>query len=170
MPHDAVPRAEPVLRRLRADDAESLYDFYMGLSPGTLLIFRPMGWQPDFALVEGVCRGSETGARYDIVLEAGGEIVGWAFLTRLEEEYLDLGIGLADGWQGRGLGKPLMSDLVRFARDLRKRGIGLIVVQDNYRAQALYETYGFRRTGTHRGQDGLDYYTMTLELEPEAAP
>ena len=64
-----------------------------------------------------------------------------------------------------GLGKRLMADLVRFARERGKDGIGLIVIQTNLRAQALYEAFGFVKTGVHHGNDGQDYFTMRLALD-----
>lgn len=155
----------PVLRRLRADEAATLYRFYSGLSSQTLLLFRPLGWSPSLDLCESVCRDQQSGKRIDYVYEVEGEIVGWGFLCRWDTPDLDLGIGLADAWQGCGLGRPLMETLVNAAQAAGKRSIGLIVVQENLRAQALYASLGFVCTGSHRGHDQQDYFRMHLQLE-----
>lgn len=62
-----------------------------------------------------------------------------------------LGIGVHDAYQGRGIGRALMSELVAIAEDwLNIRRLELTVFTDNAAAIALYERLGFLREGTHR--------------------
>lgn len=62
-----------------------------------------------------------------------------------------LGITVAQGWQGQGVGEKLMAEAMRWADDwagvLR---IELTVFADNARAIALYERHGFVREGVMR--------------------
>jgi len=81
-----------------------------------------------------------------------------------------LGISVAKGWRGQGIGNALMGRLIEWAR----RGgvitrIELLVYCRNARAIHLYEKHGFEIEGTRRRavfQDGeyLDGYTMALLL------
>jgi putative acetyltransferase len=91
-----------------------------------------------------------------LVAVAGGDIVGMAGLhttnTSLRRSHVRLlGIGLAQEWQGRGLGRRLMERLLDWADHwagvLR---IELFVHEDNERAIALYRDLGFVEEGRHR--------------------
>lgn len=92
-----------------------------------------------------------------LVAVAGGEIVGAAGLhpagTSLRRAHVrGLGIALAAEWQGRGVGRRLMSRLLDWADNwagvLR---VELTVHADNERAIALYRSMGFVEEGRHRG-------------------
>lgn len=62
-----------------------------------------------------------------------------------------LGIGVHDAYQGRGIGRALVSELVAIAEDwLNICRLELTVFTDNTAAIALYENLGFIREGTHR--------------------
>lgn len=88
-----------------------------------------------------------------------------------------LGIAVAPGWQGRGVGSALLERLLhwadRWAGVLR---IELHVHADNLRARALYERFGFREEGLHRAytlKDGrwTDAWSMArLHPQPPALP
>jgi neutral ceramidase len=159
--HDDRPcLEEPILRELRSDEAGALQRFYNTLSQGVRTRFRPMGWDVALDTCETIAGHTGQGERYDIVLDNGREIVGWAFLTRLDQPVANLGIGIADDYCGRGLGKRLMQALVDEAKRLGKAGIDLTVLQENERARGLYEKFGFAVTGTGRAADETDYYKM----------
>lgn len=92
-----------------------------------------------------------------LVAVAGGEIVGAAGLhpagTSLRRAHVRaLGIGIAAEWQGRGLGRRLITRLLDWADNwagvLR---VELTVHADNERAIALYRNLGFVDEGRHRG-------------------
>ena len=63
-----------------------------------------------------------------------------------------LGISVAAGFQGHGLGHALMQALTDYADQWGQiLRIELTVFADNLRAIALYERFGFEREGLHRG-------------------
>jgi L-phenylalanine/L-methionine N-acetyltransferase len=91
-----------------------------------------------------------------LVAEAGGQIVGSAGLhvpglSMRRHHVRMLGIGIAEEWQGKGLGRQLMERLLQWADNwagiLR---VELVVHADNDRAMALYRSFGFVEEGRHR--------------------
>ena len=63
-----------------------------------------------------------------------------------------LGISVAAGFQGHGIGHALMQALTDYADQWGQvLRIELTVFADNLRAIALYERFGFEREGLHRG-------------------
>ncbi|MEM4522678.1 MAG: GNAT family N-acetyltransferase [Nitrososphaeria archaeon] len=77
------------------------------------------------------------------------KIVGFAFLkikNRLPNKALkaELGLVIANSFQGKGLGSKLMSELLNVARKVGIKEIFLLVLSNNLRAIRLYEKYGFK--------------------------
>ena len=105
-------------------------------------------------------RLAETGGlgspHVQLVAESGGVVVGAAGLHPIgasprKRHSMVLGINVAAGWQGRGVGKLLMHALCDCADNwLGLLRIELDVFADNRRAQALYERFGFVREGVRR--------------------
>lgn len=98
------------------------------------------------------------GARVDDVL------VGYAGIARLGRtppyEYEIHTIGVDPGYQGRGIGRRLMADLLDFAGP---EGVVFLEVRtDNTPAIALYESFGFIQIGMRKRyyRNGADAYTM----------
>ncbi len=94
----------------------------------------------------------------------GGKIVALAALTSPGRERLnhvvDLGIGLAEVWRGRGLGRAIMETLIDWARaqpGILKVALG--VIPENRVAVDLYRRLGFVDDGLQRahfrGDDGV---------------
>ncbi|MFC5498976.1 GNAT family N-acetyltransferase [Caenimonas terrae] len=91
-----------------------------------------------------------------LVAVAGERVVGSAGLhaagNSLRRSHVRmLGIGIAPGWQGRGIGRQLIARLLDWADNwagvLR---VELTVHADNERATALYRSMGFEEEGRHR--------------------
>lgn len=98
----------------------------------------------------------ERSAELHLAAEIGGRVVGSAGLhpqTALRRRHAAmLGISVAADAQGRGVGSALMQALCDYADNWAQLlRIELTVFTDNRRAIALYERFGFRREGTHRG-------------------
>jgi RimJ/RimL family protein N-acetyltransferase len=62
----------------------------------------------------------------------------------------DLGMAVADGWRGQGVGRALMTAAIDFARDHGAHKVTLQVWPHNTRAIALYEKFGFEHEGRLR--------------------
>jgi putative acetyltransferase len=92
-----------------------------------------------------------------LVAVLGGEIVGCASLhsvgTSLRRRHVRLlGIGIAQEWQGKGLGRRLIARLLDWADNWAGvTRVELLVHADNERAIALYRSLGFVEEGRHRG-------------------
>ena len=154
----------PKLRELRADDAPGLQAFYNRTSQQVRHWFSPLGFNTTLQACQQVCDQASRGERYDVVLDNGREIVGWAFLMKLDQPLAHLGIGITDAYCGKGLGKGLIRALEEYARSHGFAGMELIVMQDNPRAKALYERFGFKVTGPHTALGGEDYYRMEVRF------
>jgi ribosomal protein S18 acetylase RimI-like enzyme len=82
-----------------------------------------------------------------LVAEAGGEVVGQLGLRLASYGVADLGMAVAAGWRGRGVGTALLAEAVERARKAGAHKIALQVWPHNAAALALYERFGFRREG-----------------------
>ncbi|COV17192.1 ribosomal-protein-alanine acetyltransferase rimI [Mycobacterium tuberculosis] len=95
---------------------------------------------------------------------SGGTLVGYAGISRLGRtppfEYEVHTIGVDPAYQGRGIGRRLLRELLDFARG----GVVYLEVRtDNDAALALYRSVGFQRVGLRRRYyrvSGADAYTM----------
>jgi RimJ/RimL family protein N-acetyltransferase len=94
-------------------------------------------------IAEGV-EGPDTIA---LVAEAGGELVGQLDLRLARYGVADLGMLVAAGWRGRGVGTALLAEAIDRARAAGAHKIALQVWPHNTAAIALYERFGFQREG-----------------------
>jgi RimJ/RimL family protein N-acetyltransferase len=82
-----------------------------------------------------------------LVAEADGELVGQLGLQLARYGVADLGMLVAAGWRGRGVGTALLAEAVDRARKAGAHKIALQVWPHNTAAIALYERFGFEREG-----------------------
>jgi putative acetyltransferase len=91
-------------------------------------------------------------ATLDVVAEAGGRIVGRAFLKQLAPARCDhvgvLSVGVHPDHQRKGVGRALMKHLIEHARTCDLERLELCVRSDNAPAQALYASLGFVHEAT----------------------
>ncbi len=86
----------------------------------------------------------------------------------------DMGMNVADGHRGQGIGRALMVEAVAWARESGAHKMALDHWPWNHAARALYERFGFVEEGYHprhyRRKDGSlwDAVTMGLVLDHEA--
>ena len=109
-------------------------------------------------------------AHHALVATVAGEVVGNLGLTRLTRARRahvgEIGMGVRDAWQGKGVGSALMEAALDLADNwLGLRRLELRVYVDNERAIALYRKFGFEVEGTHRAysiRNGVyvDSYSM----------
>ena len=118
-------RAAAVIRTAYPEDLAALGDFFAGLSARTryLRFFGPV--TPSPALLRQLC--GLPGTIDAMVAVRGGVIVGHAMAAdRIDPpgaRVTDIGVVVADAWQGRGLGSALMRALVTRAQ---ARGVTLL--------------------------------------------
>jgi RimJ/RimL family protein N-acetyltransferase len=82
-----------------------------------------------------------------LVAEAAGEPVGELGLRLAGYGVADLGMVVAAGWRGRGVGTALLAEAVDRARKAGAHKLALQVWPHNTAAIALYERFGFEREG-----------------------
>jgi RimJ/RimL family protein N-acetyltransferase len=70
-----------------------------------------------------------------------------AALCHLEKAVPDLGLGVADAWLGKGLGKTLARAVMLEAARREVDRVELIVVKENARARRVYEGLSFTTCG-----------------------
>jgi GNAT superfamily N-acetyltransferase len=111
-------RAAAVIRPAHRADLAALGDFFAGLSVQTryLRFFGPIA--PSAALLRQLC--GLAGTIDAVIAVRGGVIVGHAMaadrIDPLGARVTDIGVVVADAWQGRGLGSALTRALVTGAR------------------------------------------------------
>ena len=81
--------------------------------------------------------------------DAGGEVVG-AIHASLGGGVVDLGMFVASGFRGGGIGSALLEAVIDWARRQGAHKISLAAWPTNHPAIGLYARYGFRVEGTRR--------------------
>ena len=86
----------------------------------------------------------------------GDTVVGWCDIMRLQRPAIShtgvLGIGIAAGYRGQGLGKRLMAAVMDAARAADFVRVELTVLATNLNAIGLYESLGFQREGLAKSE------------------
>jgi RimJ/RimL family protein N-acetyltransferase len=82
-----------------------------------------------------------------LVAEAAGQVVGELALHLARYGVAELGMAVAAGWRGRGVGSALLAEAVERARKAGAHKLALQVWPHNAAAIALYERFGFQREG-----------------------
>lgn len=167
----------PSLRKARAEDASLLAAAERAIAgvPG-MLASRPDEID-DGAVRETIVALNDRGRGLYLVAEAAGSVIGHAFLESLAlaatSHVVRLTIAVHEGHQGRGVGRALMDELLRWARsNPRVEKVELQVRSSNERAIALYRSLGFVEEGrkTRRLKIGpseyLDDVYMALWVGP----
>jgi RimJ/RimL family protein N-acetyltransferase len=83
--------------------------------------------------------------------ESDGELIGQLGIEN-HSGVADLGMMVAAGWRGRGVGTALMEAAVKWAEGAGAHKVVLQVWPHNEAARALYRRFGFQDEGTLRRQ------------------
>ena len=164
-----------IMKATPSDAAELLEYLKVIGSESNNLTFGPDGVimtleeEQEFLAREMVSESSVT-----LVAKRDGRIIGNARFTGCTKARTrhrgDMGISVLKSEWGNGLGSRLMEALIDFARNVAKvEVITLEVNQTNEHAIALYEKFGFKKTGVFEAYtkiDGeyLDFDMMVLYL------
>jgi RimJ/RimL family protein N-acetyltransferase len=109
-----------------------------------------------------------------LVADAGGQLVGQLKMEIAGYGVADLGMLVAEGWRGRGVGGALLVAGIDWARPSGAHKISLQVWPHNQAAIALYEKFGFQREGLlrrhyrRRNGERWDAIVMGLLLDDAA--
>jgi len=147
-----------------------------GLSDESRKTFAPYTFDSDGLTAEYTASIANSIRRRDLHVLAtdfdpscldGERVVAHAFLWAVSDEIPELGLAVADAWQGRGIGRAMLSLLERAARVLGKPAIELTTMQGNQRARAAYLAAGYKDLGLIRTSLGCD---ATAAFEGKATP
>lgn len=154
-----------LVRSIGDRDPAALLAFYNGLSAATTRTFRPLGLKASLDVCQRIAAQNTSAepSRFDLVACEDDVIVGWSFIDGLTSSRPNFGIGVADGVQGQGLGRALLTRTLDAARRNRLEAVYLMVVQDNLRALKWYERHGFAKYAEEFDEnDQLPYFHMVL--------
>lgn len=84
------------------------------------------------------------------VMHVAGEIVGYALVMMVLDEAHLLNLSVAKPWQGRGLGRSVLAQMIEVSRHHLAANMFLEVRISNTTAIALYESMGFCEMGVRR--------------------
>src|ERR1700722_2679408 len=144
MSRTQVSRLAAVIRPARTADLPALGDFFAGLSVQAryLRFFSPI--TPSPALLKLLCGGG--GTTDALLATRDSDIIGHGMAAARPgpggARVTDIGVVVADAWQGRGLGAALVRALITGAQ---VRGVTLVtmdVLHGNHRAHAMITDHG----------------------------
>jgi ribosomal protein S18 acetylase RimI-like enzyme len=150
-----------LIRSVTAGDAEHVVDFYHALSDETWRFYNPHPRDRDYLenLVSSLPNRPDQALFMASTQQDGHEImIGTVFFWDWTRRVPWFGICTRDGWQGQGVGDRMTAHAVEYAHQHGKGGILLTTHKENFRAQALYNKYGFETIGT----DSRDEWLMIL--------
>jgi ribosomal protein S18 acetylase RimI-like enzyme len=157
-----------VIRPAHAADEAALGDFFAALSPHSryLRFFGPV--TPGPALLRRLCGGAE--GVDAVVAVRGGLIIGHAMAADQAgppcpygSRVTDIGLVVADAWQGRGVGAALMRALVTGAQARGLTSMTMDVLHGNQRVLAMILAHWPAARIDHSG-DGL---AIRIRLEDQ---
>jgi ribosomal protein S18 acetylase RimI-like enzyme len=154
-----------VIRPAHAADEAALGDFFAALSPHSryLRFFGPV--TPGPALLRRLCGGAE--GVDAVVAVRGGLIIGHAMAADQAGPHgsrvTDIGVVVADAWQGRGVGAALMRALVTGAQARGLTSMTMDVLHGNQRVLAMILAHWPAARIDHSG-DGL---AIRIRLEDQ---
>ena len=146
----AVPSSLPSFSLRLAETGD--FDAYMDAFEAVAAEGRWMGAEAPIDRVARRAGFDRAVARDDSVLflaEAGGAVVGSIYAS-LSGGVVDLGMFVAAGQRGGGIGSALLEAVIDWARTQQAHKVSLAVWPTNYPAIGLYARYGFRIEGARR--------------------
>jgi GNAT superfamily N-acetyltransferase len=150
-------------------DLATLTGFFAGLSTRTRVqrFFAPI--RPTQALVRRACgQSGQAGqaGRVDVLVAThGGVIIGHAMAAdraAAGESLTEIGVVVADAWQGQGVGSALVRPLLRRAQARGVTSLSMDVLAGNQQALAMIAGH-WAAARTERGADCL---TIQVGLSP----
>lgn len=136
-----------LLREAASGDEALVNDFFDRMGGESRSVFN-RGEYNRKGLLKFCAKGDAT-RRYWLLLHEG-EMLGYVFFLDWNMKIPTLGVAVRDDLRGRRLGRALCEAAIEEAKGCGKGGIFLTTHPANARAQALYESLGFRCLGMAR--------------------
>lgn len=104
-----------------------------------------------------------------------GQVTAWRERRSRESHVATVGIGLASGWRGQGIGTALMQLVAEWAQAAGVQKLQLRVLSTNRDAHRLYERLGYKEEGIRLRQyliagEWVDEVLMARWVEAEPKP
>jgi L-amino acid N-acyltransferase YncA len=158
----ASGRAATAVRPARPADLPALRDFFAGLSMQTryLRFFSPV--TPGLALLHLLAGGA--GTTDAVVATRGRVIIGHAMATDRTgprgARMTDIGMVVADAWQGQGVGSALMRALITSAQARGVTSLVMDVLPGNHQVLVMIKDHWPAARAGH----SRDYDTICVQL------
>ncbi len=172
--HDADGEVVTV-RPIAVDDVDAVLAMFGAVVSEGIWLGTEPGFDREERRGRMIAAVGDPSRRGFVAVTAQGTVVGNASAAVAGYGVADIGMAVADGWRGRGLGGRLLDALVEAAPSAGAHKIALEVWPHNQRAIALYRSRGFEVEGRlrrhYRRSDGelWDALVMGLVLD-DAAP
>ncbi|MBX3018270.1 MAG: GNAT family N-acetyltransferase [Bdellovibrionaceae bacterium] len=128
---------------------------------------------PPLAKLRAFIEGMERKQNPQFLALVGDEVIGWSDLRRLDDRITgELGMGVKDGYRGRGVGHALLQACLKAAWDSGFDKVQLKVYLQNQRAIDFYIAAGFRlekRLKNFAKLDGVSLDAQQMYLRKEHA-
>jgi L-amino acid N-acyltransferase YncA len=169
-------RAVAAIRQTRPADQSALSDFFAGLSARSryLRFFGPVN--PGPALLRRLIGEADRGHTDAVVAVRGDVIIGHAMAADQADRdgpagarTADIGVVVADDWQGRGVGSALMRALITGAQARGVTSVMMEVLPGNRQVLAMITGHWPAASICH----ATDYVTVRIQLprqQPQPQP
>lgn len=148
-----------VFRRMRPGDREGVQSFFDEMGPESAAFFN-VNHGNEKRVMAFFADGKPDHRFW--VAEAGGVIVGLAFIWDLFSMIPWFGVAVRDGWQGRHIGTGVVNAVCEECAAEGRGGLLLRTAETNRAARALYEKCGFEQLGRHPSGEILYLKRFTL--------
>jgi acetate---CoA ligase (ADP-forming) len=153
------------VRPIQADDETALAGFYGKLSPESQA-FRFFANPTDVREIAKRLAISNFESQFGLAAFAGNELVGHAVYVVTAGTRAEIGLAIADSYQGRGLGILLLGQLAEAAARAGIQVFTAVVKADNHRMLDLLRESGFPLR--LRSEPGEIHADLPTALSPEA--
>ena len=161
---------EVFMRPIRPNDTPLLLDLFNSLTTRTkyFRFFSPLKVLPQHMLI----RFTHIDYKKDMALvaldkrEPEGKMLAVArFISRPVQSDTEFAVVVRDAWQGKGVGRVLLENLIVFARDRKIESMSGFVMVENIHMLSLARKLGFHLSKV----PGEDLYFLKINLKSEAA-
>jgi RimJ/RimL family protein N-acetyltransferase len=130
------------LRPVVAADEQAIEDLLSGLSLRSRVFrFFGAGASPHLAAHHAIEVAGR--ASYGVVaVTDDGQLVGHAMYALRRPDSVEVGLEVADAWQGRGIGTAMLAALAQTAADNGFESIEAVVMPENHRMLGVFEDCG----------------------------
>ncbi len=134
--------AEFGVRQAHEDDALAMAQLFAAVAQER----RGIATEPPVNIGERAALFSRNAAD-SLVAVSGGQLAGMIHLEISRHGFAELGMLVAPGWRGHGVGSALLAETISRARGQGVHKLCLEVFPHNTAAIALYRKYGFTEEG-----------------------